>query len=54
MLLMASGKRATDIAGELFLSVKTVGTYRSRVLRKMKMKNNVELIRYCLENALIN
>jgi DNA-binding NarL/FixJ family response regulator len=54
MLMMASGKRAVDIAGELFLSVKTVGTYRSRVLRKMKMKNNAELIRYCLENALIN
>ena len=54
MLMMASGKRATDIAEELYLSVKTVGTYRSRVLRKMKMKNNAQLVRYCLENALIS
>jgi len=54
MLMIASGKRATDIATELYLSVKTIATYRSRILRKMKIKNNAELIRYCLENALIS
>ena len=54
MLMIASGKRVTEIAYEMRLSVKTVSTYRSRVLRKMKMKNNAELIRYCLENSLLD
>ena len=54
MLTIASGKRVTQIADELCLSVKTVSTYRSRVLRKMRMKNNAELIRYCLENRMLD
>ena len=54
MLMIASGKRVTEIANELYLSVKTVGTYRSRILRKMKMKNNAELTRYSLENRLLD
>jgi DNA-binding NarL/FixJ family response regulator len=54
MLMIASGKRVTKIADELYLSVKTVGTYRSRVLQKMRMKNNAELVRYSLENNLLD
>jgi two-component system invasion response regulator UvrY len=53
MLMIASGKRLVDIADELCLSVKTIGTYRSRILRKMRVKNNAELIRYCLESSLL-
>lgn len=54
MLLIASGKTVSDIAAELALSVKTVSTYRSRILEKMKMKNNAELMRYVLENHLLD
>ena len=46
MCLLASGKTATEIADEMSLSVKTVSTYRSRVLEKLNLKNNVELARY--------
>jgi len=51
MSMIASGKRLTEIATELYLSVKTVGTYRSRILKKMNMKNNAELVRYSLEKT---
>jgi len=54
MLLIASGKTVSDIADELSLSVKTVSTYRSRILEKMNMKNNAELMRYVLENHLLD
>lgn len=52
MCLIGSGKRVSDIAQELSLSVKTVSTYRARILEKMKLKNNAELTRYVLENRL--
>jgi two-component system invasion response regulator UvrY len=52
MCLIASGKTATEIAKELFLSIKTVSTYRSRILKKMDMKNNIELARYALKHNL--
>ena len=42
----------TDIAAELNLSAKTVSTYRSRILEKMKMKSNAELTRYIVTNQL--
>lgn len=53
MCLIASGKTVKEIAEELFLSVKTVSTYRSRVLQKMKMKNNAQLTHYCVQNQLV-
>ena len=53
MCMIASGKTVKEIADELFLSVKTVSTYRSRLLKKMMMKNNAELIHYCLQNKLV-
>jgi len=54
MLLIASGKTVSDIADELALSVKTISTYRTRILEKMDMKNNAELMRYVLENHLLD
>jgi len=53
MQLMASGKTLTEIAEELSLSAKTVSTYRSRLLEKMNLKTNVEIVRYAIENGLV-
>ncbi len=52
MRLLGAGKKASDIAATLSLSVKTVSTYRAHILEKMKMKNNAELISYVVENGL--
>jgi len=52
MLLIAAGKVPKEIGDELSLSVKTVGTYRTRVLEKLKLKNNAELMRYVMERGL--
>ena len=51
--LIASGKIVSEIAKELSLSVKTISTYRSRILEKMGMTNNAELTRYAMENGLL-
>jgi len=53
MLLLASGKSMQEIAKELFLSIKTVSTYKTRILRKMKMKNTFEVIYYAIKNKLV-
>ena len=53
MRLLASGKTVSEIADMLALSVKTVSTYRSRVLDKMNMKNNAELTHYAIKNELV-
>lgn len=53
MLLIASGKTVSQIAGELSLSVKTIDTYRTRILEKMKMKTNAELTHYAIKNKLV-
>jgi DNA-binding NarL/FixJ family response regulator len=53
MLMIASGKTLTEIAQKLDLSIKTVSTYRTRILEKMKMQNNAELIRYAIKNQLV-
>ncbi len=54
MCLIASGRAITEIAKELSLSVKTISTYRSRILQKMKMKNSSELTRYAISKSLID
>jgi DNA-binding NarL/FixJ family response regulator len=54
MRSLAAGKPIKEIAAELFLSVRTVSTYRARVLGKMNMKTNADLIRYALQNKLID
>lgn len=51
--LIASGMTVGGIAEHLSLSVKTVSTYRSRLLQKMGMSNNSEITRYALENGLV-
>jgi two-component system invasion response regulator UvrY len=54
MLMLASGKSVKEIADELFLSVKTISTYRSRVMEKMNMKKNAELTLYAIQNHLVD
>jgi DNA-binding NarL/FixJ family response regulator len=54
MLMLAGGKSVSDIADELNLSVKTISTYRTRVMSKMGMKKNAELTLYAVHNKLIN
>ena len=54
MCMIASGKTVKEIADRLFLSVKTASTYRTRILRKMKMKTNAELIYYAIKNRLVD
>ncbi|MEA4909245.1 MAG: response regulator transcription factor [Chloroflexi bacterium] len=53
MQLIASGKTISEIAEILSLSVKTVSTYRARILSKMNMKNNAELTYYAVSNKLV-
>jgi len=53
MSMIASGKTVNKIAEELSLSPKTISTYRSRILEKMKMKTNAELIHYAIKNGLV-
>ncbi len=52
--LIASGSTAKEIAAILNLSVKTVNTYRARLLPKLSVRNNVELSAYFIENKLIS
>ena len=52
LLQLVSAKTVTDIANNLGLSVKTVSTYRSRILEKMHLRNNSELMHYAVENHL--
>jgi DNA-binding NarL/FixJ family response regulator len=51
--LIASGKPVSVIARELSLSVKTISTYRARLLEKMHMDNNSELVHYAFQNQLV-
>jgi len=53
LCLIAKGKTTGEIAKDLYLSPKTVSTYRARILDKMKMKNNAELMRYAIEKRLV-
>lgn len=54
MQMICSGKNTTEIAKELSISVKTVSTYRTRTLKKMDLKNDVELTHYAIQNNLLN
>ena len=51
--LIGSGKTASEIADELTLSVKTISTYRSRILEKMNLRNNAEIIQYAIREGLV-
>lgn len=50
--MIGSGKTVSEIADELHLSVKTVSTYRTRILDKTQLRNNAEIMRYVLDNGL--
>jgi two-component system, NarL family, invasion response regulator UvrY len=50
---LAEGKTVGEIAGDLFLSVKTISTYRKNILDKLHLRNNSEIIRYAFLNNLV-
>ena len=54
MRLIASGVSTGDIAKKLLLSVKTISTFRARILQKMALKNSAEIIRYGVRNNLVD
>lgn len=51
--MIASGKTVSQIGRELSLSVKTISTYRTRLLQKMDLKNNAELTHYAMQKGLV-
>ncbi len=51
--LLSAGKSISDMANTLSLSVNTISTYRARILEKMHMHNNTELIKYAIEHKLV-
>jgi two-component system invasion response regulator UvrY len=53
MTMLATGKSVTDIATELSLSVKTVSTYRARILEKLGLDSTAEIMRYAIEQGLV-
>jgi len=53
-LMIASGKSVSEIGRDLFLSVKTINTYRKKILVKTGMKNNAELTHYAIKNGLLD
>ena len=53
LYLLASGKKVKDIAIDLQLSVSTISTHRMRILKKLRLKNDVELILYAIEHKIV-
>jgi DNA-binding NarL/FixJ family response regulator len=53
LCLIAAGKPPREIAADLNLSVKTVATHRARLLAKMGLKNNAQIVQYAIENDLL-
>ncbi len=53
MCMFASGKKVTEIAGKLALSIQTISTYKFRILEKMEMRSIAEIVRYAVEHRLI-
>jgi DNA-binding NarL/FixJ family response regulator len=54
MRLIASGKTLSEIAELLSLSDKTISTYRARIMEKMRMRNNAELIYYAIQKKIVD
>ena len=54
MCMIGAGKTVSDIAAELSLSVKTISTYRVRILEKLSMNNNAEVARYAIKEGLVD
>jgi two-component system invasion response regulator UvrY len=53
LCMLAAGKAAKEIAGELCLGSSTIGTYRSRIMTKLGLKNTADLVRYAVNNRLV-
>jgi DNA-binding NarL/FixJ family response regulator len=53
LIKLANGKTLQEIGNQLYISIKTVSTYRSRIMEKMELTNNTDLTKYCIENNLI-
>jgi len=53
MIGIANGKSVSEIANDLSLSVNTISTYRSRILEKMRLKNNADIIHYAIQYGLV-
>ena len=53
MWLVASGKPVKQIAREMFLSASTISTYRARILKKLKLASNAELVKYAIKHQLV-
>lgn len=51
-MALANGKRLTEISADMALSIKTISTYRSRLLEKLHLKNNADIIHYAIEYKL--
>lgn len=54
LCFIATGKTLSEISSEMFLSPKTVSVYRARLLEKLKLSNNSEIIRYAIKNKLVD
>ena len=54
MCMIASGKTVKEIAEELVLSIKTISTYRTRILEKLNMRTNAELTHYAVKSGLVD
>ncbi len=54
MCMIASGKSVSVISKDLNLSVKTISTYRSHILKKMNFKDNAEITHYAIKNQLVD
>jgi two-component system, NarL family, invasion response regulator UvrY len=54
MCLIASGKTVKEIGNSLSLSIKTISTYRTRILEKLKLENNSQIIRYAVRQRLVD
>ena len=53
MIFIASGLGLSEIGKKLDLNIKTISTFRTRILQKMNVKSNADLVRYCINNGLI-
>lgn len=53
LILIGSGKSPTEIAADLSLSIKTISTYRARILDKLNLNNNSDIIHYCIQHQLL-
>ncbi len=53
LIFIGSGKSPTEIAAQLSLSIKTISTYRTRILDKLNLNNNSDIIHYCIQHQLL-